>query len=170
MKLPITRKWLSEKSAREGDADPTTGKPVYIPGFVPSAADRHYDAIISQYAAALAAKDAEIEELKTELHGWNHIDTCPVRESVDLWCVYGGEDFAQYDGGASIGKLVPNRIKSEEYGFFGNQSNYGIPQRDAPDLKPVAWRKAVPYCPATLIAEVLGVPVTLEDALKGYAQ
>lgn len=100
---------------------------------------------------------------------WNAIDTCPIREPVDLWCVYGGEEFAQFDGGASIGKLVSNRIKTDEYGFFGNQSNDGVPQRDAPDLVPVAWRKAVPNCPAEIIAEALGIPLTLEDALKEQA-
>lgn len=104
------------------------------------------------------------DEAREAHDGWNPISTCPIREPVDLWCVYGGEEFAQYEGGASIGKLVPNRIKTMEYGFFGNQSDNGVPQRDAPDLVPVAWRKAVPSCPATLIAEALGIPLTLEDA------
>jgi hypothetical protein len=101
--------------------------------------------------------------------GWNPMATCPIRDLVDLWCVYGGEEFAQYEGGASIGKLVPNRIKSKEYGFFGNQSDYGVPQRDAPDLVPVAWRKAVPDCPAAIIAEALQIPVTLEAASAALA-
>jgi hypothetical protein len=121
------------------------------------------------YDQNVAAKDAEIERLREALMEWQPIATCPLRDTVDLWCVYGGEEFAQYDGGASIGKFVPNRNKSAEYGFFGNQSNDGVPQRDAPDLVPVAWRKAVPSCPATLIADVLGLPLTREDALKGDA-
>lgn len=99
------------------------------------------------------------------LAGWNPIATCPFRGTVDLWCVYGGEEYAQYDGGASIGKLVSQRNRSEEYGFFGNQSNEGVPQGHAPDLVPVAWRVAVPDCPASIIAEALGVPLTLEDAI-----
>ncbi|MCA0344085.1 MAG: hypothetical protein LCH99_30740 [Proteobacteria bacterium] len=112
---------------------------------------------------------AEIAKLQDAVGSWNPIASCPIREPVDLWCVYGGEEFAQFDGGASIGKLVSNRIKTDEYGFFGNQSNAGVPQRDAPDLVPVAWRKAVPNCPAEIIAEALGIPLTLEDALKEQA-
>lgn len=115
-------------------------------------------ALILAIAAALAAAE---ERGRGE---WQTIDTCPIREAVDLWCVYGEEPFAMYDGGASIGKLVSNRFKSAEYGFFGNQSNDGVPQRDAPDLRPVAWRKAVPSCPPDLIAKALGVPLTREEA------
>ncbi len=118
-----------------------------------------YNALALQLEAMqreMAEKDAEAS--------WHPITTCPIREPVDLWCVYGGEEFAQYDGGASIGKVVPNRHKTEEYGFFGNQSNDGVPQGHARDLIPVAWRKAVPQCPSELIAEVLGIPRTIEDA------
>lgn len=115
----------------------------------------------------ILAEARKAAALKREIAGsWNAIDTCPIREPVDLWCVYGGEEFAQFEGGASIGKMVSNRIKSEEYGFFGNQSNDGVPQRDGPDLVPVAWRKAVPSCPAEIIAKALGVPLTLEDVLS----
>lgn len=117
--------------------------------------------------ADLKAAERERDELRSEnerMREWNPIGTCPLQESVDLWCVYGGEEYAQYEGGTSIGKLVPNRFKTEEYGFFGNQSNNGIPQGNAPDLVPVAWRKAVPQCPATLIAKELGIPVTFEEA------
>lgn len=108
---------------------------------------------------------AEVEELKRgESTDWQPISTCPLKEAVDLWCVYGGEEYARYDGGASIGKLVVNRFKHEQYGFFGNQSNDGVPRGHAKDLVPVAWRPAVKQCPAELIAEVLGMPLTLEDA------
>ena len=95
---------------------------------------------------------------------WQPISTCPIREPVDLWCVYGGEDYAQYEGGASIGQLISDRFKTVEYGFFGNQSNDGVPRRDGADLVPVAWRPAVPQCPAELIAEVMGIPLTFEEA------
>ena len=92
--------------------------------------------------------------------GWEPISTCPIKVPVDLWCVYGGEEYAQYDGGASIGEIVSNRQKSAEYGFFGNQSNDGVPRYGFRDLVPVAWRPAVEQCPAELIAKVLGIPVT----------
>lgn len=111
--------------------------------------------------ALLDRLEAPADRVETE---WQPISTCPYRTAIDLWCVYGGEEFAQYDGGASIGQLVSNKHKSEEYGFFGNQSNAGVPRREGPDLVPVAWRKAVPQCPPGLIAEALGVPLTMEDA------
>jgi hypothetical protein len=98
--------------------------------------------------------------------GWEPISTCPIKVSVDLWCVYGGEEYAQYDGGASIGEIVSNRQKSAEYGFFGNQSNDGVPRYGFRDLVPVAWRPAVEQCPAELIAKVLGIPVTFSEAIS----
>lgn len=113
--------------------------------------------------ALIASQAAEIARLR-EANEWKPISTCPMQEPVDLWCVYGGEEFARFDGGASIGRLVSSRFKHPEYGFLGNQSNDGVPRRDGPDLVPVAWRKAVPDCPAELIAEVMGIPLTLEDA------
>ena len=125
-------------------------------------------AALNAYASPIPAPPSELEA-REAADGWNSIATCPIRDPVDLWCVYGGEEFAQYEGGASIGKLVPNRIKTKEYGFFGNQSDNGVPQRDAPDLVPVAWRKAVPDCPATIIAEALHIPVTLEAARAALA-
>lgn len=125
---------------------------------------REHEATISTLTAERDALKRERDEARAAHDGWNPIATCPIREPVDLWCVYGGEEFAQYEGGASIGKLVPNRIKTKEYGFFGNQSDNGVPQRDAPDLVPVAWRKAVPSCPAIVITEALHIPITLEDA------
>jgi hypothetical protein len=130
------------------------------------------------YAAAIAAQDGQIarqavviEKYRQAQEGeWHPISTCPYRDPVDLWCVYGGEEFAQFDGGASIGFLISNQFKTEKYGFFGNQSNDGVPRRDGPDLKPVAWRRAVPSCPATLIAEALGIPLTREDAIAALTQ
>lgn len=114
---------------------------------------------------AMSGLRAALSAPVIEHDGWRPIDTCPFRTPVDLWCIYGGEEFAQYDGGASIGQLVSNRHKTEEYGFFGNQSNDGVPHGHAPDLKPVAWRLAVPQCPSVLIAAVLNIPLTRADAL-----
>lgn len=113
--------------------------------------------------ALITSQSAEIERLR-EANEWKPISTCPMQEPVDLWCVYGSEEFARFDGGASIGRLVSSRFKHPEYGFFGNQSNEGVPRRDGVDLVPVAWRKAVPQCPAELIAEVMGIALTFEDA------
>lgn len=114
--------------------------------------------------SALTASQEEVKRLEAEKPKWQPISTCPLRMPVDLWCVWGGEEYARYDGGASIGQLVVNRFKHEEYGFFGNQSNDGVPRGHAKDLVPVAWRQAVEQCPAELIAEVLGIPLTLEEA------
>lgn len=52
MKLAITAEQAAKLAAREGDLDPTTGKPDYIPGFVPSAADRYYERRIERLRAA----------------------------------------------------------------------------------------------------------------------
>lgn len=125
------------------------------------------------HKALIAARDVEIERQAVVIQKyreaqeaeWRPINSCPLRDSVDLWCVYGGEEFAQFDGGASIGFLVSGRFKTEEYGFFGNQSNEGVPRRDGPDLVPVAWRPAVMQCPSALIAEALAIPLTREDAV-----
>lgn len=127
--------------------------------------------IVPLYLAPPAPADkAEIKRLLERSPEWQPITTCPYREAVDLWCVYGGEEYAQYEGGASIGRMVSDRYRTQEYGFFGNQSNDGVPRAGEADLVPVAWRPAVPQCPAKLIAEVLGLPLTVEDAraaLKG---
>lgn len=54
MKLTITAEQAADLAAREGDFDPTTGKPDYLPGFVPSAADRHYERRLAVLSAKLA--------------------------------------------------------------------------------------------------------------------
>lgn len=82
---------------------------------------------------------------------WQPIDTVPYRELVDLWCIYGDEELATYPSGVVTGYLQPRRFKSEEYGWFGNQSPDGIPQRDGPDLIPVAWRLSIPDCPVEIV-------------------
>lgn len=82
---------------------------------------------------------------------WQPIESCPDKELVDLWCIYGDEDMATYPTGVVIGRLVSRRFKSKQYGWFGNQSDAGIPQRDGPDLVPVAWRPAVPDCPVEIV-------------------
>lgn len=66
MKLDITKEWLEKLAAAEGDEDPTTGKPEYIPGFVPSAADRHYGRIIAAYQARVSELEAGIKRLSDE--------------------------------------------------------------------------------------------------------
>lgn len=81
MKMPITEEWIVKKAAKEGDTDPTTGSVGYIPGFVPSAADRHYNAIISQYHERLAAKDSEMAAANAELfHLRGVIEWCLARD------------------------------------------------------------------------------------------
>src|SRR5690606_34763667 len=67
--------------------------------------------LLSEQKATIASLTEQLAEAREAHDGWNPVATCPIREPVDLWCVYGGEEFAQYEGGASIGKLVPNRIK-----------------------------------------------------------
>ncbi len=66
MKLTITAEQAAEFAAREGDLDPTTGRPDYIPGFVPSAADRHYE----RKLAALHVKLETYEEILRVVCGY----------------------------------------------------------------------------------------------------
>lgn len=54
MKLTITAEQAAMLAAREGDLDPTTGRPDYIPGFIPSVADRHYERKLAVLNAKLA--------------------------------------------------------------------------------------------------------------------
>jgi hypothetical protein len=96
--------------------------------------------------------------------GWRRIDTAPLNTLVDLWCVEGYEEVASYSTGVSIGRMVPRRHKSAEYGWFGNQSNAGVPRGHAHDMIPVAWRPTVPDCPAEMIADALGIPVAPSDS------
>lgn len=65
MKLEITKEWFEKAAAREGDLDATTGRPEYLPGFVPSAADRYYGGVI----AKLTARIAELEALSPPSDG-----------------------------------------------------------------------------------------------------
>lgn len=55
MKLTITAEQAAKLAAREGDLDPTTGRPDYIPGFIPSLADRYYERRLAVLNAKLAA-------------------------------------------------------------------------------------------------------------------
>ena len=126
-------------------------------------------AIATPSPAAILAAALALPEVKAAKNEWQPIATSPFRVTVDLWCVSGYEEFARYDGGASVGELVSRRFRHPEYGWFGNQSNDGIPRGDLPDLMPIAWRYAVPDCPAELIAEVLRLPIDRDAALKAIA-
>jgi hypothetical protein len=106
----------------------------------------------------------EVERL-LERNSWHHITTCPYHTGVDLWCVHGYEDFAQYDGGSTIGTIVPRSFRSKDYEFFGNKNKNHVPQHDLPDLIPVAWRYETPDPAPEMIAEILGIPLTREDAI-----
>jgi hypothetical protein len=86
-------------------------------------------------------------EARTE---WQPIETAPFDTLVDLWCIQGYEREATWP---VRGSLVGGRHKTKQYGWFGNQSNEGVPQGDAPDLVPVAWRSAI--VPTDLVARFL---------------
>jgi hypothetical protein len=94
-------------------------------------------------AAALSAEPGEAE-------GWQPIETAPFDKLVDLWCIQGYEREATWP---VRGSLVGGRHKTKDYGWFGNQSKDGVPQKDAPDLVPVAWRPV--NVPTDLVAKFL---------------
>ncbi len=108
---------------------------------------------------------AEENERLRERNSWHPMETCPYRTGVDLWCVYGGEEFARYEGGAPIGTLVPRRHRDETYEFFGNKNKNHVPRADSPDLIPVAWRYETPDPAPEMIAKTLGIPLTRDDAI-----
>ena len=122
------------------------------------------EADVSAIIARAEAAEARVAALEGD-QTWQRIETAPYHRAVDVWCVYGGEEFSQYDGGASIGKMMPDRFRHSQYEWFGNQSANGIPCDGAADLVPVAWRYAVPRCPPEIISAVLGIPVLRENVL-----
>ncbi|MFK0330875.1 hypothetical protein ACIQUB_07105 [Rhizobium sp. NPDC090275] len=66
MKLPITKEWLEKRAALENGHEISAGKPDYVPGFVPSAADRHYSMLIEIYDARIAELQATIDRLRSD--------------------------------------------------------------------------------------------------------
>lgn len=98
------------------------------------------------------AVGAELSRLREaeKTGGWQPIETAPFDTLVDLWCIQSYEREATWP---VRGSLVDGRHKTKEYGWFGNQSKDGVPQGDAPDLVPVAWRPAI--VPTDLVARFL---------------
>lgn len=64
MKMPIDKEWYEKHAAAEGDHEIGAGKPDYIPGFVPSAADQHYGGVIARYQLAIAKLTVERDLLR----------------------------------------------------------------------------------------------------------
>lgn len=62
MKMPTDPNWYVKKAKLEDGCDVSAGLPPYIPGFVPSDADRHYERVIAKYQARL---------------GWQTMETAP---------------------------------------------------------------------------------------------
>lgn len=100
--------------------------------------------------AKLAEKDKEIAALRE----WQPIETAPFNRSVDLWCTYPDAP-ATWGNGLPSGVIVYGRHKTEEYGWFGNQSKDGVPTGDGPDLIPVAWREPSPRIPIEMMEAFL---------------
>lgn len=72
--IGITKEWLEQKAALEGDSDPTTGTPTYIPGFIESEADRYYSAVISKLQARIAQLEASVD---TTDRAWRDMADAP---------------------------------------------------------------------------------------------
>ena len=147
MEPPLLAKALRELSAAmsERNMDMELPDGTIDPTVAAEAIDR-----LSAEIASLKARLAEAEAEKAKAD-WQPIETAPFGRPVDVWCLYGDETEAQWESGSTVGHLLPRRSRHTEYGWFGNQSPAGIPQRDAPDLIPVAWRPRVPDCPAEIV-------------------
>lgn len=59
MKMPIDKEWFEKRAAAEGDHAIGAGNPEYIPGFIPSDADRHHDRIASGLLSRIARLEAD---------------------------------------------------------------------------------------------------------------
>lgn len=63
MKMPPDPEWYAEKAKLEDGCDVSAGLPPYIPGFVPSDADRFYNGIVVKMQIEMQRKDATIKKL-----------------------------------------------------------------------------------------------------------
>ncbi len=93
--------------------------------------------------------EAQLAEARKALE-WHPIETAPLNTIVDLWCTYADAP-ASWGNDRPAGQIVHNRHKSKEHGWFGNESNDGIPQANGPDLVPVAWRWPAPEIPLEMM-------------------
>lgn len=100
-------------------------------------------------ARALISAEARGME-RAAKRDWRAIETAPLNKAVDLWCVEQDAP-ATWGNGHPAGEIVRNRHKSEKYGWFGNQSDEGVPRGHKPDLLPVAWRLATPRPPLEMV-------------------
>lgn len=64
MKMPIDKEWYEKRAAVEADHEIGAGKPDYVPGFVPSAADQHYGGVIARYQLAISRLTLERDLLR----------------------------------------------------------------------------------------------------------
>lgn len=112
-----------------------------------------------------AALEAENERMRKMLE-WQPIETVPLDTIVDLWCTYAGAP-ASWGNGRPTGEIVHNRHKSKKYGWFGNQSDDGVPNGDGTDLLPVAWRWPTPDVPLELMERYIAARRAQEGGENG---
>lgn len=77
--IGITKEWFEQKAALEGDSDPTTGTPTYIPGFIESEADRYYSAVITKLRGRIAQLEASID---TNDRAWRDMTDAPTDGTI----------------------------------------------------------------------------------------
>lgn len=127
------------------------------------------EAIAAALLSERTAQEAEIERLTArvaELEAmteWNPINTAPLNKIVDVWCIEDGSP-ASCGNNIPSGKIIHNRHKSEKYGWFGNQSNDGVPRGHMPDMIPVAWRHRSPDAPIAIIEAFIAARAALTPA------
>lgn len=111
----------------------------------PEGTAAHEEAFLARAERA----EAQLAEARKALE-WHPIETAPLNTIVDLWCTYADAP-ASWGNDRPAGEIVHNRHKSKEHGWFGNESNDGIPQANGPDLVPVAWRWPAPEIPLEMM-------------------
>lgn len=91
--MKITKEWFEKAAAREGDHEIGAGRlPTYIPGFVPSEADRYYNAVIAGLHSRIAELESALSVPAAAVVGE------PVARDID----WGGQAFPS-EGGSDSG-------------------------------------------------------------------
>lgn len=107
LELGITKEWFEKRAALEGDHEISAMNPEYLPGFVPSAADRHYAHIASGLLK-------EIEALKQERDSLVHANHSQAYCIQQCAAIIGPETSGTIDGLPKAVKHLVSRAEAAE--------------------------------------------------------
>lgn len=119
MKMPTDPKWYAEKAELENGCDVSAGLPPYIPAFVPSEADIHYNGAIAKLLRTIEASGREIIELQEELSEANS-KIARLRGSIEeaLRCLDGDPEYHIQGMGCGLeDRGITDRYDAMAYGW-----------------------------------------------------